>query len=492
MEAGRRRFNQQLAGRLINIAKALATDSAPGVAMRPSKKEHRRCPMFFNQSQKSYHQDAGSILTVADRASERSYLFTSESVSEGHPDKLADRISDTVLGRFLRSDPLAKVACETIITEGLVVIAGEFHTTNPELFAAVRDEIPSLVREIIIDTGYNETFPGINPHSCEIRLRLNGQSGDIRQGVDLDEDIIGAGDQGVAFGHATDETPELMPLPIVLAHKLVQLQADLRKSGAISWLKPDAKSQVTVRYLDNRPATVETVVLSTQHDIDIDLDTIRAVVEDRIINAVIPVHLRGPNYRVLINPTGRFVVGGPKGDTGLTGRKIIVDTYGGHCPHGGGAFSGKDPSKVDRSAAYAARYVAKNIVAAGLAQRCTVQIAYAIGVAEPVSLMIDTHSTGAVPEEVIESAVPEIFDLTPAGLIQTLNLRRPIYAKTAVYGHFGHDRPGNVPGNESIVLISCVAAVMNTFPRRWRHECKWIRCSCWRYHGKPLSRAWCF
>jgi len=354
----------------------------------------------------------------------RSYLFTSESVSEGHPDKLADRISDTILDRFLSSDPLGKVACETFIADDLVVVAGEFHS---EFYQTIRNEIPDMVRQVIRDTGYDHTFPGINPDTCEIRLQLNEQSGDIRQGVETG----GAGDQGLVFGYATDETPEMMPLPITLAHKLMQRQAQLRASGAIPWLRPDSKSQVTVRYEADTPVGVETVVLSTQHDAAVSIDTVRAVVEEQIIRPVIP----NADFKILINPTGRFVVGGPHGDTGLTGRKIIVDTYGGRCPHGGGAFSGKDPSKVDRSAAYAARYVAKNIVAAGLAKRCTVQIAYAIGVAEPVSVMVDTHGTGNVQE----NAISEVFDLTPAGIIQSLDLRRPIYAETAAYGHFGRD-----------------------------------------------------
>jgi len=374
-------------------------------------------------------------------ANNRSYLFTSESVSEGHPDKMADYISDTVLDHFLLNDPSAKVACETFITDNLVVVAGEFRTSPPELFNTIRQEIPNLVRKVIRNTGYNSTFSGIDPDTCEVRLKLNGQSRDIHQGVELGNDVIGAGDQGLVFGYATDETPELMPLPIALAHRLVQRQAELRKSNAIPWLKPDAKSQVSVRYQDNKPVAVETVVLSTQHAEDVDIDTVRKVVEENIVHAIIPDSLQDDNFRVLVNPTGRFVVGGPNGDTGLTGRKIIVDTYGGRCSHGGGAFSGKDPSKVDRSAAYAARHVAKNIVAAGLARRCTIQIAYAIGVAEPVSLFIDTHGTGKIPDEVIERAVRKVFDLTPAGIIRSLNLRRPIYAQTAAYGHFGRNLP---------------------------------------------------
>ncbi len=387
------------------------------------------------------HFKPASAVSPQNHPRDRSYLFTSESVSEGHPDKLADCISDSILDLFLSHDPSAKVACETFIADGLVVVAGEFHTNPRELFSELKTEIPDLVRQVIRAAGYNSSFPGITPESCEIRLQLNDQSRDIRQGVDLGEDLIGAGDQGLVFGYATDETTELMPLPITLAHQLVQKQAELRKYGVIPWLRPDAKSQVTVRYHNDDPIAVETVVLSTQHDEDVPIDTVRAEVEEQIVRAVIPIHLQSPTFRILINPTGRFVIGGPKGDTGLTGRKIVVDTYGGRCPHGGGAFSGKDPSKVDRSAAYAARYVAKNIVAAKLASRCTVQIAYAIGVAEPVSLTIDTHRTGILHDSIVEDAVTSIFDLTPAGIIHSLNLRRPIYAQTAAYGHFGWNLP---------------------------------------------------
>ncbi len=379
--------------------------------------------------------------TVFNHSEVRTCLFTSESVSEGHPDKLADRISDTILDRFLEKDPRAKVACETFIADKLVVVAGEFHTTSSRVLKTIRNEIPVLVREVIRKTGYDITFPGIDPDSCEIRLQLNVQSGDIRQGVDLGDDLIGAGDQGLVFGYATDETPEMLSLPIFLAHQLVQQQMALRKDGTIPWLKPDAKSQVTVRYHNDKPVAVETVVFSTQHAENVSVETVRAVVEEKIIRAVIPHHLRQTGFRVLVNPAGRFVTGGPHGDTGLTGRKIVVDTYGGRCPHGGGAFSGKDPSKVDRSGAYAARHVAKNIVAAGLADKCTVQIAYAIGVVEPVSLMIDTHHTGILHDTVIEDAVNCVFDLTPAGIIQSFDLQRPIYAQTAAYGHFGRNIP---------------------------------------------------
>ena len=372
---------------------------------------------------------------------QREYLFTSESVSEGHPDKLADRISDSILDHYLARDPHAKVAAECLIAGDLVVVAGEVHTTIPDLHIKIEKEIPALVSQVIRETGYDGSFPGINPDLCEIRIQLNSQSADIRQGVDLGGGTIGAGDQGMMFGYACDETPELMPLPIMLAHKLVQYQAELRRSGEILWLRPDAKSQVTVRYRDDVPVGINKVVLSTQHAEDVDIKTVRSVVENSIIRKIIPQDLVLPGFKILINPTGRFVIGGPCGDTGLTGRKIIVDTYGGRCPHGGGAFSGKDPSKVDRSAAYAARHVAKNIVAAGLARRCTVQIAYAIGVEEPVSLMVDSHGTGTVSDEVLEHTVREVFDLTPAVIIKALDLRRPIYAKTSAYGHFGRLGP---------------------------------------------------
>ncbi len=368
----------------------------------------------------------------------RHHLFTSESVSEGHPDKLADRISDTILDRFLWGDAQARVACETFIADNLVVVAGEFRTNPPELFGTIEQEAPAIVRQVLRDTGYDGTFPGIDPETCEIIVRFNRQSENIARGVDR-KDAIGAGDQGMVFGYASDETPKLMPLPIMLAHGMMLRQAGLRKNGAIPWLRPDAKCQVTVRYQEGEPVAVDTVVLSTQHNESISIGEVREVVEEEIIRPCIPEHLLMPGMRILVNQAGRFVIGGPKGDTGLTGRKIIVDTYGGACPHGGGAFSGKDPSKVDRSAAYAARHVAKNIVMARLAKRCTVQIAYAIGEVEPVSLFIDTHQTGTVPDDVIERAVRQVFDLTPAGIIKALDLCWPIYAKTAAYGHFGRE-----------------------------------------------------
>ncbi len=367
----------------------------------------------------------------------RTHLFTSESVSEGHPDKLADQISDTILDAFLECDPTARVACEAFLAEDLVVLAGEFRTNPPGLCDLIREAAPTLVRRVLRDTGYDGTFPGIDPEHCRILVRFNQQSPDIAQGVDQDQ--LGAGDQGMVFGYACDETPVLLPLPQLLAHHLVEQQARLRRNGTLPWLRPDAKSQVTVRYRGNTPLCVETVVFSTQHEEDLDMELLRTQVLEQIILPVIPKELQ-QGMRTLINPTGRFTIGGPKGDTGLTGRKIIVDTYGGACPHGGGAFSGKDPSKVDRSAAYAARYVAKNIVTADLARRCTVQIAYAIGTAEPVSLFVDTHQTGRVRDDVLEQAVQQVFDLTPAGIITTLDLCRPIYAQTAAYGHFGKEQ----------------------------------------------------
>lgn len=371
----------------------------------------------------------------------RSYLFTSESVSEGHPDKVADILSDTILDFCLNLDPNAKVACEALVTAELVVIAGEFGFTDEHHFDTLNTAVPDLVRQAIREIGYDGSFPGINPDTCEIILKLNAQSEDIRQGVDRKDGMIGAGDQGLMFGYATRETDVLMPMPIVLSHALMERQAELRKSGLLPWLRPDAKSQVSVRYEGDLPVGVETVVLSTQHAESVDNDTIRREVEQQLVDTIIPKPFRTPNFRLLVNPTGRFETGGPLGDTGLTGRKIIVDTYGGRCPHGGGAFSGKDPSKVDRSAAYVARYIAKNIVAAELARRCLVQLSYAIGVVEPVSVLVDTQGTGVVEDEMMEQVVQECFDLTPTGIISALDLKRPIYRQTAAYGHFGRDVP---------------------------------------------------
>ena len=366
-------------------------------------------------------------------------LFSSESVSEGHPDKLADRISDAVLDEFLRLEPTARVACETLLANQCVVVAGEFKTRDPEAFRQVRERAVAIVAGVLRDAGYRDGATGIDPERCEVQVRFNGQSADINRGVDRADDVIGAGDQGLMFGYACDETPELMPAPIVYAHRLVRRQAKLRRSGALPWLQPDAKSQVSFRYEDGRPVAVEAVVLSTQHAEDVDTDTLRAAVSREIIDAVIPKALRAGCYRELINPTGRFVTGGPKGDTGLTGRKIIVDTYGGAAPHGGGAFSGKDPSKVDRSAAYVARFLAKQVVARGWAPRCLVQLAYAIGVAAPVSFLVDAEGASAARNAEIARALQAEFDLTPAGIIRQLDLLRPIYYPTAAYGHFGRD-----------------------------------------------------
>jgi S-adenosylmethionine synthetase len=369
----------------------------------------------------------------------RNGMFSSESVSEGHPDKLADRISDAVLDEFLRHDPSARVACETLLADQCVVVAGEFKTHSPETFRAVRERAVTIVSGVLRDAGYRDSATGIDPERCEIQVRFNGQSADINQGVDREDGVIGAGDQGLMFGYACDDTSELMPAPIVFAHRLVRRQAELRRSGALPWLGPDAKSQVTFRYEDGRPVAIEAVVLSTQHDAAIDTDSLRTAVSRDIIDAVIPASLRSAGYRELINPTGRFVTGGPKGDTGLTGRKIIVDTYGGAAPHGGGAFSGKDPSKVDRSAAYMARFLAKQVVARGWSSRALVQLAYAIGVAEPVSFLVEADGVSPARSAEIVDALRSEFDLTPAGIIRCLDLQRPIYYPTAAYGHFGRD-----------------------------------------------------
>jgi S-adenosylmethionine synthetase len=358
---------------------------------------------------------------VADR-----HLFTSESVTEGHPDKIADQISDAVLDAILSEDPAARVACETLVTTGLAVIAGEITTS-----AYVH--LPEIVRQTIDGIGYNDANFGFDSKTCAVMSTIDRQSPDIAQGVDTG----GAGDQGMMFGYATDETPELMPLPIQLAHALTHRLSVLRKDGTLPWLRPDGKAQVTVVYENDRPVAVDTVVISTQHDEKVSNTRLRRAILDDVIMATIPEEFVARRMKTHINPTGRFVIGGPQGDAGLTGRKIIVDTYGGMGRHGGGAFSGKDPSKVDRSACYAARWVAKNIVAAKLARRCEVQVAYAIGVAEPVSVYVQTFGTGAVPDAVIESAVKDVFDLTPRGISKALDLRKPIYKATAAYGHFG-------------------------------------------------------
>lgn len=369
----------------------------------------------------------------------RNGIFTSESVSEGHPDKLADRISDRILDAFLERDPDARVACETLLADQFVVVAGEFKTRRSDDFFAVQGAAEDLVRQVIRETGYKDAITGIDAEACEVQIRFNGQSEDINRGVDRADGVIGAGDQGLMFGYACDETPELMPAPIIYAHRLVRMQAEVRRNGTLPWLQPDAKSQVTFRYIDGRPVEIQTIVLSTQHDETIELEDLRREVSKHIIDAVIPQDIRSSSFRTLINPTGRFVTGGPKGDTGLTGRKIIVDTYGGAAPHGGGAFSGKDPSKVDRSAAYMARFLAKQVVARGWAQKSLVQIAYAIGVAEPVSFSVETFGTESRPNRDCESELSQEFDLRPQAIIERLNLKRPIYLPTAAYGHFGRD-----------------------------------------------------
>jgi len=359
------------------------------------------------------------------------YLFTSESVTEGHPDKIADQISDAVLDAIISQDPTGRVACESLLTTGLVVVAGEITTS-------CYVDIPRIARDTIRQVGYTRAKFGFDSETCGVIAAIDEQSSDIAMGVDK----LGAGDQGLMFGYACTETPELMPMPIMLAHKLVMRLAERRKSGALDYLRPDGKSQVTVRYVDGKPRAVETVVISAQHSPETPTEQLRADIIEQVIVPTIPAELLDRRRCVFhVNPTGRFVTGGPMGDTGLTGRKIIVDTYGGSCPHGGGAFSGKDPTKVDRSACYMARHVAKNVVAAGLAERAQVQVAYAIGVAEPVSIMVETFGTGKVSNQQLEGLVRRHFDFTPAGIIKYLDLRRPIYQKTAAYGHFGRSEP---------------------------------------------------
>jgi len=359
------------------------------------------------------------------------YLFTSESVTEGHPDNIADQISDSVLDAILAQDPTGRVACETLLTTGLVVVAGEITTS-------CYVDIPKVARETIREVGYTRAKFGFDHETCGVITAIDEQSGDIAMGVDKQ----GAGDQGLMFGYACTETEELMPLPITLAHKLCLRLTQVRKSGQLPYLRPDGKSQVSVRYVDGKPVSVETVVISTQHGPETGLSKIREDMIEHVVVPTIPRHLIDPNRITYhINPTGRFVTGGPMGDTGLTGRKIIVDTYGGSCPHGGGAFSGKDPTKVDRSACYMARHVAKNVVAAGLAERAQVQVAYAIGVADPVSIMVETFGTGKVPNAKLEQMIRRHFDFTPIGIIKYLDLRRPFYRKTAAYGHFGRSEP---------------------------------------------------
>jgi S-adenosylmethionine synthetase len=358
------------------------------------------------------------------------YLFTSESVTEGHPDKIADQISDSILDAILAQDPVGRVACETLVTTGLAIIAGEITTS-------CYVDFPKIVRDTIKEVGYTRAKFGFDSETCAVLSSIHEQSPDIAQGVDPG----GAGDQGLMFGYACTETPELMPLPIMLAHKLVKGLSCARRDGVLDYLRPDGKSQVSVEYDNGKPVRVDTVVVSTQHSSTVSNETLREDITDKIVHRVIPQEMMDGKTRILINPTGRFVVGGPHGDAGVTGRKIIVDTYGGAAPHGGGAFSGKDPTKVDRSACYMARYVAKNVVAAGLAERCMVQLAYAIGVAEPVSVFIDTFGTGTTADEKLSELVRAHFKLTPRGIIESLDLRRPIYKKTAAFGHFGRTEP---------------------------------------------------
>jgi S-adenosylmethionine synthetase len=358
------------------------------------------------------------------------YLFTSESVTEGHPDKIADQISDSILDAILAQDPVGRVACETLVTTGLAIVAGEITTS-------CYVDFPSIVRETIREVGYTRGKYGFDSETCAVLSSIHGQSPDIAQGVDPG----GAGDQGLMFGYACTETPELMPMPIMLAHKLVRGLSERRRDSSMDYLRPDGKSQVSIEYDNGRPVRVDTIVVSTQHSPTVTNETLREDITEKIVHKVIPKEMMDGKTRVLINPTGRFVVGGPHGDAGVTGRKIIVDTYGGAAPHGGGAFSGKDPTKVDRSACYMARYVAKNVVASGLAERCMVQLAYAIGVAEPVSVYIETYGTGTIADEKISELVRAHFKLTPRGIIESLDLRRPIYKKTAAFGHFGRTEP---------------------------------------------------
>ena len=360
----------------------------------------------------------------------KEYIFTSESVTEGHPDKMADQISDAILDYIIEHDPKARVACETLVSNGFCVIAGELKTTA---YAPMQE----IARKVIQEIGYTDANYGFDYRAAAVLNGIGEQSPDINQGVDQADGAIGAGDQGLMFGYACRETDVLMPLPIHLAHRLTQRLAEVRKDGTVPYLRPDGKAQISVKYVDDKPVSVETVVISTQHHADVSQEQIHKDMIEEVIKQVIPADMMDENTIFHINPTGKFVIGGPQGDAGLTGRKIIVDTYGGSCPHGGGAFSGKDPTKVDRSAAYAARHVAKNLVASGACDKATLQVAYAIGVVQPVSIMVDTHGTGKVSEEKIEECIKELFDLSPAGIIESLDLLKPIYRKTATYGHFG-------------------------------------------------------
>ena len=360
------------------------------------------------------------------------YIFTSESVTEGHPDKMADQISDAILDYIIERDPKARVACETLLSNGFCVIAGELKTTT---YAPMQE----IAREVVREIGYTDASYGFDYRSAGVLNGVGEQSPDINQGVDQASGEIGAGDQGLMFGYACNETKELMPLPILLAHKLTAKLAEVRKNGTVPFLRPDGKSQVSVKYVDDKPVAIDTIVVSTQHHPEVTLEQVQKAVLEEVIKPVIPAELLSDDIIYHINPTGRFVIGGPQGDAGLTGRKIIVDTYGGSCPHGGGAFSGKDPTKVDRSAAYAARYVAKNLVAAGVCDKATLQISYAIGVAQPVSIFVNTHGTGVVEDAKITACIKALFNLTPKGIMEELNLLRPIYKKTAAYGHFGRE-----------------------------------------------------
>ncbi len=362
----------------------------------------------------------------------KEYIFTSESVTEGHPDKMADQISDAILDYIIEKDPQARVACETLVSNGFCVIAGELKTTA---YAPMQE----IARKVIQEIGYTDATYGFDYRAAAVLNGIGEQSPDINQGVDQENGEIGAGDQGLMFGYACRETDVLMPMPIHLAHRLTQRLAEVRKEGIVPYLRPDGKTQISVKYVGDKPVSIDTIVISTQHAPDVSQEQIRKDMIAEVIREVIPTEMMDENTTIHINPTGKFVIGGPQGDAGLTGRKIIVDTYGGSCPHGGGAFSGKDPTKVDRSAAYAARHVAKNLVAAGACDKITIQVAYAIGVIQPVSIMVDTHGTGRVEEDKIEACVKELFDLSPKGIINSLDLLRPIYRKTATYGHFGRD-----------------------------------------------------